>query len=89
MHKVLDYVNVIHEHCAVLGMDFFKTVTAVHPSLDESVSGQSKSISHDTIDRLAITVSSLKEEKKQRMKKVQMKGKRIILCSNFLALWLA
>ena len=71
LHKVLDYVNVIHEHCAVLGMDFFKTVTTVHPSLDESISGQSKSISHDTIERLATTVTSLKEEKKRRIKKVK------------------
>lgn len=70
LHKVLDYVSTVHELCAVLGMDFFKTVTGVHPSLDDSTSGQSKSISNDTLDKLAKTVASLKQEKKQRIKKV-------------------
>ncbi|MCO5563089.1 hypothetical protein L7F22_016725 [Adiantum nelumboides] len=71
LHKVLDYVGTVYEFCAVLGMDCFETVTDVHPSLDDSTSGQSKSMSNETLEKLAKTVTSLKQEKKQRIKKLQ------------------
>jgi hypothetical protein len=48
-------------------MDFFSTVTDVHPSLNDSTGMQS--ISNDTLARLAKTVLALKEEKKQRLHK--------------------
>ena len=51
-------------------MDFFSTVTEVHPSLDDSTGVQSKSISNDTLLRLAKTVAALSEDKKQRLHKV-------------------
>ena len=70
MHKVLEFVSTVHDLCAVLGMDFFSTVTEVHPSLNDSTSVQSKSISNDTLSRLAKTVLALKEDKKQRLHKV-------------------
>lgn len=70
LHKVLEFVTTVHELCAVLGMDFFQIVTDVHPSLDDSKGGQSKSISNDTLDRLAKTIRSLQDEKKLRIKKV-------------------
>lgn len=70
MHKVLEYVSTVHDLCAVLGMDFFRTVTEVHPSLNDSTGVQSKSISNDTLSRLAKTVVILKEDKKQRLHKV-------------------
>lgn len=70
MHKVLEFVSTVHDICAVLGMDFFSTVTEVHPSLNDSTSVQSKSISNDTLSRLAKTVLALKEDKKQRLHKV-------------------
>ncbi|KAH9322179.1 hypothetical protein KI387_016818, partial [Taxus chinensis] len=71
LHKVLDYVSTVHDLCAVLGIDFFNIVTEVHPTLSDSVSIQSKSISNDTLAKLANTVQSLKEEKKQRLQKLQ------------------
>ncbi|XP_019055427.1 PREDICTED: 65-kDa microtubule-associated protein 1-like [Nelumbo nucifera] len=37
LHKVLDFVSTVHDLCAVLGMDFFSTITEVHPSLNDSV----------------------------------------------------
>lgn len=70
MHKVLEFVSTVHDLCAVLGMDFFSTVTEVHPSLNDSTGVQSKSISNDTLARLAKTVLTLKEDKKQRLHKV-------------------
>ncbi|KAJ6314578.1 hypothetical protein OIU78_018118 [Salix suchowensis] len=51
-------------------MDFFSTITDVHPSLIDSTDVQSKSISNDTLARLATTVLALKEDKKQRLHKV-------------------
>ncbi|KAL5988015.1 hypothetical protein ACLOJK_035778 [Asimina triloba] len=71
LHKVLDFVSTVHDLCAVLGMDFFSTVTEVHPSLDDSIGMQSKSISNDTLSRLAKTVVALKEDKKRRLQKLQ------------------
>jgi protein regulator of cytokinesis 1 len=70
LQKVLEFVSTVHDLCAVLGMDFFSTVTEVHPSLNDSTSVQSKSISNDTLSRLAKTVLALKEDKKQRLHKV-------------------
>lgn len=60
----------VHDLCAVLGIDFFSTVTEVHPSLNDSTAVQCKSISNDTLARLAKTVLALKEDKKQRLHKV-------------------
>ncbi|XP_031490867.1 65-kDa microtubule-associated protein 1 isoform X2 [Nymphaea colorata] len=71
LHKVLDFVSTVHDLCAVLGMDFFSTITEVHPSLDDAVGVQSKSISDDTLSKLARTVESLEEDKKQRLQKLQ------------------
>ena len=62
----------MHDLCAVLGMDFFSTVTDVHPSLIDSTGAQSKSISNDTLARLAKTVIALKDDKKQRLHKVSL-----------------
>lgn len=71
LHKVLEFVSTVHDLCAVLGMDFFNTVTEVHPSLNDSTGVQSKSISNDTLSRLAKTVLALKEDKTQRLQKVK------------------
>ncbi|PPD93656.1 hypothetical protein GOBAR_DD09405 [Gossypium barbadense] len=71
LHKVLEFVGTVHDLCAVLGMDFFSAVTEVHPSLDDKTCVQSKSISNDTLLRLAETVSALHEDKKQRIHKLQ------------------
>ncbi|XWS51815.1 hypothetical protein CRYUN_Cryun11dG0014900 [Craigia yunnanensis] len=78
LHKVLEFVSTVHDLCAVLGMDFFSTVTEVHPSLDDSTGVQSKSISNDTLLRLAKTVSALNEDKKQRLHKLQELATQLI-----------
>lgn len=70
LHKVLEFVSTVHDLCAVLRMDFFSTVTEVHPSLDDSIGVQSKSISNDTLSQLAKTVLALEEDKEQRLHKV-------------------
>lgn len=71
LRKVLEFVSTVHYLCAVLGMDFLSTVTEVRPSLDESTGVQSKSISTDTLSRLAKSVLALKENNKKRPQKLQ------------------
>ncbi|KAK9281205.1 hypothetical protein L1049_004100 [Liquidambar formosana] len=78
LHKVLEFVSTVHDLCAVLGMDFFSTVTEVHPSLNDSTGVQSKSISNDTLSRLAKTVFGLKEDKKQRLHRLQELAAQLI-----------
>lgn len=69
LHKVLEFVSNIHDLCAVLGMDFFSTITEVHSTLNDTM--ESKSISNNTLSRLSKTVLALKGEKKQRLQKLQ------------------
>lgn len=80
VHKVLEYVNLIHQYCSVMGMDFFQLVAEVHPSLDEA-KGLPKSISNDTLDLLVKTIQSLEAEKRQRVSKVKELG------TSMLELW--
>jgi Ase1/PRC1/MAP65 family protein len=71
LEKVLEYVSMVHDLCTVLGMDFLSTVTEVHPSLDDSIGDDSKSISNDTLSKLDKTVATLNEDKKLRLSKVK------------------
>ena len=67
----MEYVDVLHSLCTVLGFDFFAIVGEVHPTLDESsTTNPVKSISNDTLTKLSNTIDSLKEEKKNRMGQV-------------------
>ncbi|GLJ25641.1 hypothetical protein SUGI_0491190 [Cryptomeria japonica] len=79
LFKVIEYCNTLHGLCSVLGLDFSYTLKEVHPSLDESE--QEKSISDDTIERLAMTIHRLREEKRNRMQKLQD------LATTMLELW--
>ncbi|KAM0919053.1 hypothetical protein ACQ4PT_008458 [Festuca glaucescens] len=71
LRKILDLVSSVHDLCSVLGMDFLSTVTEVHPSLNDSVGADSKSISDETLSRLSKMVTELKEEKVKRLEKIQ------------------
>ncbi|CAN6170140.1 unnamed protein product [Urochloa humidicola] len=71
LEKVLEYVSMVHNLCSVLGMDFHSTVTEVHPSLDDSIGDDSKSISNDTLSKLDKMVATLNEDKKLRLSKLQ------------------
>ena len=64
-------MSTVHDLCSVLSMDFLSTIMEVHPSLNDSSGVQSKSISNETLSRLAKTVLALKEDKKQRLEKVK------------------
>ncbi|KAL6909864.1 hypothetical protein ACP4OV_001523 [Aristida adscensionis] len=71
LEKVLEYVSMVHDLCTVLGMDFISTVTEVHPTLDDSIGDNCKSISNDTLSKLDKTVATLNEDKKLRLSKLQ------------------
>lgn len=72
LQKVLEYINEVHSLCGVLGLDFGKTVSEVHPSLRETGPGNSTNISNNTLDGLAQTILKLKLEKKDRVQKVSV-----------------
>lgn len=61
-------MNSLNSVCSVLGLDFMKIVSEVHPSLGENEG--SKDISSDTIEQLEVSIQRLRELKLQRMQRV-------------------
>ncbi|EPS73877.1 hypothetical protein M569_00872, partial [Genlisea aurea] len=80
LKKVLDRLEFLHSCCLVLGMDFKKTVSEIHPSLGGESEG-SKNISDNTIELLASTIQKLRTIKIQRMQQLQD------LATSMLELW--
>eukprot|EP00252_Welwitschia_mirabilis_P026747 TRINITY_DN8885_c0_g1_i2.p1 TRINITY_DN8885_c0_g1~~TRINITY_DN8885_c0_g1_i2.p1 ORF type:complete len:601 (-),score=177.88 TRINITY_DN8885_c0_g1_i2:368-2170(-) len=78
LNKVLEHVNVVHQLCAILGMDFKKTVSEVHPSLPDSSAEQPKNISNNTLEKLSHKINLLTDEKKNRIQKLQDIGTSLI-----------
>ncbi|KGN51608.1 65-kDa microtubule-associated protein 5 [Cucumis sativus] len=77
LQKVNTNISLIHELSVVMSMDFLKTVNEVHPSLGDPKSGPSRSISNDTLARLNGVINSLKQEKQERLQKLQDLGRRL------------
>ncbi|MCD7452935.1 hypothetical protein HAX54_018762 [Datura stramonium] len=71
IQKVLDCVNEVHSLCGVLGLDFGKTVSDVHPSLHETSLGQSTNISASALESLEQAIFKLKTERKVRYQKLK------------------
>ncbi|KAK4380566.1 hypothetical protein RND71_002428 [Anisodus tanguticus] len=69
--KVLDCVNEVHSLCGVLGMNFGKTLSDVHPSLYEKSLGQSTNISASALESLEQAIFRLKTERKVRYQKLK------------------
>ncbi|XP_058745706.1 65-kDa microtubule-associated protein 5-like [Vicia villosa] len=69
--KVKNHISIISEVSTVMSIDFKKTLNDVHPSLSDSSNGALLSISNDTLAALTGVVHSLKQEKQQRLQKVQ------------------
>lgn len=70
LHKVLENVNEVHSLCGVLGLDFGKTVSDVHPSLHGTSVEQSTNVSNGTLEGLEQAIAKLKIERKARIVKV-------------------
>uniref|UniRef100_A0A0D3GAJ4 ATP synthase subunit beta n=1 Tax=Oryza barthii TaxID=65489 RepID=A0A0D3GAJ4_9ORYZ len=77
--QVMEYLKTLHSLCVVLGVDFKKTISEIHPSLDEAEGP--RNISNTTIEMLALAIQRLRETKMQRMQKLQD------LASTLLELW--
>lgn len=60
----------IHQLSVVMSMDFSDVVSEVHTSLSGQAGDDVKSISNDTLARLANVISSLGQEKEKRLQKV-------------------
>ncbi|XP_058079280.1 65-kDa microtubule-associated protein 5 [Magnolia sinica] len=78
LQKVDGHVSSIHELSVVMFTDFYNVMSEVHPTLVDSANRQSKSISNDTLARLAGTAHSLKQEKQQRLQKLQDLGSTLM-----------
>lgn len=84
LQKVNSHVNTIHELSVVMSIDFVKTIIEVHPTLVDPSHGQMRSISNDTLARLTGMIHSLKEEKLQRLQKLQDLGSTLMELWNLL-----
>uniref|UniRef100_A0A1D1ZGR6 65-kDa microtubule-associated protein 5 n=1 Tax=Anthurium amnicola TaxID=1678845 RepID=A0A1D1ZGR6_9ARAE len=78
LQEVNHYVKLIHEMSIVMSIDFKKAISEDHPSFLDSTNGQPKSISNDTLARLAGSLHMLGQEKKQRLQKLQGLGSTLI-----------
>ncbi|XP_022138901.1 65-kDa microtubule-associated protein 5 [Momordica charantia] len=77
LQKVNSNISLIHELSVVMSVDFLRTVNEVHPSLGDPKSGPTRSISNDTLARLAGVIHSLKQDKQERLLKLQVLGKKL------------
>lgn len=71
IHKVLAYVNEVHLLCSVLGSDFGKIVSVVHPSLHDTSLERATNISDSTLEGLENAILKLKTERKVRFQKLK------------------
>ena len=71
---MIGYMNVIHNLCSVLCMDYMKIIGDVHPSLTDASDGSSKNISDDTRDGLKLTIQSVQLERKKTSTEVRRFG---------------
>lgn len=71
LHRVLAHVNEAHSICSVLGLNFSKTISDVHPSLDGTSLEQATNISDSTLEGLENVILKLKTEKKVRFQKLK------------------
>ncbi|CAN6443456.1 unnamed protein product [Victoria cruziana] len=78
VQKLSNYLRLIHELSAVMSLDFIKIITEVHPSLGDVTNSQPKSISNDTLARLAGSAHSLTQEKQERLQKLQDLGSTLV-----------
>lgn len=73
---VLDLLNSLNSLCLVLGLDFQQTVKDVQITLDDS---STRNINVDTVERLSTAISDFRGVKIQRMQKVSVVVKNVVL----------
>ncbi|XP_028103482.1 65-kDa microtubule-associated protein 5 [Camellia sinensis] len=78
LQKIDSHISTIHALSVVMSLDFNNMITEVHPSFAGPANGRSKSISNEILARLTGLVHSLKQEKQQRLRKLQDFGRTLI-----------
>ncbi|KAI8026791.1 65-kDa microtubule-associated protein 5 [Camellia lanceoleosa] len=78
LQKIDSHISTIHALSVVMPLDFNNVITEVHPSFAGPANGQSKSIINEILARLTGLVHSLKQEKQQRLRKLQDFGRTLI-----------
>ena len=78
LNHVLDHLNTINSLCKILGIDFKKTVTKIHPSLGNYFQG-TKSLTNKTIMELTNTIQRLRDIKMKRIQRFKKKTKAAII----------
>ncbi|CAH9113792.1 unnamed protein product [Cuscuta epithymum] len=81
LQQVNGYTSTIHDFSVVMSLEFETILSDIHPSLLGGLNAQPKSISNETLARLTGEVTSLRQMKQQRLKKLQDLG------STLLELW--
>ncbi|XP_020572769.1 65-kDa microtubule-associated protein 5-like [Phalaenopsis equestris] len=84
LQKVNADMKMIYELCSILSIDYNKILLEVQPSLVDAANIQPKSISNETLARLAGTINSLKQEKTHRLQKLQGLGSMLMELWNLL-----
>ncbi|KAL0429468.1 UNVERIFIED_CONTAM: microtubule-associated protein 5 [Sesamum radiatum] len=77
LQKVSSHISAIHELTVVMSLDFKKIMAEIHPSFVDTASGQSKSISNETLARLTSELNLLKQKKQQRLLKAEVEVERL------------
>ncbi|XP_074295849.1 65-kDa microtubule-associated protein 3-like [Silene latifolia] len=70
LKQVMEHLSVLSSLCSVLGLDFNETVRDLHPSLADN-SGETLSISTETLKLMESAITRLREHKLQRMQRLQ------------------
>ncbi|KAJ3676532.1 hypothetical protein LUZ60_003944 [Juncus effusus] len=70
LQKVNGYVEMIYQLANVMSLEINEILCEIHPCF-EDLKSNSKSISNETLTKLESTVNALKQEKKQRLLKIQ------------------
>ncbi|KAK4476668.1 hypothetical protein RD792_015828 [Penstemon davidsonii] len=76
LHKVNSHISAIHNLSVVMALDFKKIMAEIHPSFVDT--DQPRSISNETLARLTSELNLLKQEKQQRLLKIQDLGSTLI-----------
>ncbi|GMH05079.1 hypothetical protein Nepgr_006919 [Nepenthes gracilis] len=84
LQKVNGCISNIHELSIVMSIDFKGKINEIHPSLVDPGHNQSKSISNETLAKLTSLVNSLKQEKQNRLQKIQYLGSALVELWNLL-----
>ncbi|KAG2627542.1 65-kDa microtubule-associated protein 5-like [Panicum virgatum] len=78
LQKIDIQINCINEMCSIMSLDLKKALYDVHPSYAELGRSKPVSISNSTLERLTGKVQTLNLEKKQRLRKLQDLGSKLI-----------